>query len=49
MGGASIDPPVKEIKDAGYIEGKSVMLKTIAAGMNETELRDLVTYLRSIK
>lgn len=49
MGGASIDVPVKEIKDAGYIEGKSVMLETIAAGMNETELRDLVTYLRSIK
>lgn len=49
MGGASLDIPVTEIKDAGYVQGKSVMLENIASGMKDSELNDLITYLRSLK
>ena len=49
MGGSEITVPLTDIKKAGYIEGKSVMLENMANGLTDQEMIDLIEYLRVIK
>ncbi|MFD2159384.1 c-type cytochrome [Rubritalea tangerina] len=48
MGGSKVFTPLKDIKKAGYVKGKSVMLENMAAGLSDTDMVDLLSYLRSI-
>jgi len=49
MGGGVLDVPTKDIKDAGYVQGKSVMLESIANDMGDGDLLDFIYYLRTLK
>lgn len=48
MGGVPQVIPIKEIKQAGYIEGQSVM-PNITGGMTPEQIASIVAYLRSVK
>lgn len=48
MGGSTLVVPLEEIKDAGYIKGKSVMLENMSAGLSDQDMVDLLTYIRTI-
>lgn len=41
--------PTKDIKDAGYVQGKSVMLESVANDMGDGDLLDFIYYLRTLK
>ncbi len=47
MGGARQVVPIKSIKSAGYIEGKSVM-PDLSGGMTPEQIAGIVAYLRSV-
>jgi putative heme-binding domain-containing protein len=47
MGGANQVVPIKEIKSAGYIEGKSVM-PDITGGMTPEQVASITAYLRTV-
>ena len=49
MGGGKIKISLSDIKQAGYIRGKSVMLENMHAGLQDQEIADLISYLRIIK
>lgn len=49
MGGGSIKVPLTDVKSAGYIQGKSVMLANMASGLSDQDFLDLTAYLRSLK
>ncbi|MGI9242738.1 MAG: PVC-type heme-binding CxxCH protein [Verrucomicrobiales bacterium] len=49
IGGGSTKVPISEIKDAGYIKGKSVMPGSMFEGMGDQDFLDLTTYLQSLK
>jgi putative membrane-bound dehydrogenase-like protein len=49
MGGGTLDIPLVEIKEAGYIQGKSIMPDSITTEMSDQDYLDLISYLRSIK
>ena len=49
MGGATQKVAIKDIKTAGYIKGKSVMLEGMASGLSDQDMIDLLTYLKSMK
>lgn len=49
MGGTKFAIKMDEIKDGGYIEGKSVMLENMAAGLSDQDLLDLSSYIRTIE
>ncbi|MEY5027146.1 MAG: hypothetical protein RLZZ244_2674, partial [Verrucomicrobiota bacterium] len=47
MGGAELLVPPSEIRDAGYIRGKSVMPE-LAGGLTDEQVAELIAYLRSL-
>lgn len=47
MGGVEQKIPLKDIKSAGYIEGKSVM-PNLAGGMTPGQIAGIVSYLRTV-
>ena len=49
MGGTSVKIAINDIKEAGYISGKSVMLENMASGLTDVEMVDLISYIQSIK
>lgn len=49
MGGGSIKIPLSDIKQAGYIKGKSVMLESLTQELGDQDMADLITYLKTIK
>jgi len=49
MGGGEIKVPLSDIKQAGYIKGKSVMLENMHAGLKDQDMADLITYLKTLK
>jgi cytochrome c553 len=48
-GGDTIKVPLTDIKSAGYIQGKFVMLANMANGLSDQDFLDLTAYLRSLK
>jgi putative heme-binding domain-containing protein len=48
MGGVPQVIPVADIKSAGYIAGKSVMLP-LAGGFSDQQIADIAAYLRTIQ
>ncbi len=48
MGGGTRSIPVAEIQNAGYVQGKSVMLP-LAAGLSDGQVADVIRYLKSLK
>ena len=48
MGGGTQNIPLADIKAAGYVQGKSVMLP-LAPGLTDTQLADIVRYLKTVK
>jgi putative heme-binding domain-containing protein len=48
MGGGTKSIPYSAIKSAGYVAGKSVMLP-LAAGLSDTQVADIVRYLKTVK
>ena len=49
MGGGQVKVSLQEIRKAGYIDGKSVMPDTMATGMSDQDILDLMSYLRTLK
>ena len=48
MGGVPQAIPMKSIKSAGYIEGRS-MMPDLTAGMTPEQVASIAAYLRSVK
>lgn len=48
MGGVPQNIPMKDIKDAGYIDGQS-MMPNLTGGMPPEQVASIVAYLRSVK
>lgn len=49
MGGSTIKIPMKDVKEAGYIKNKSVMLEGMMQGLSDKDAVDLLAYLKSLK
>ena len=49
MGGGQLKIPLKEIKKAGYLNGKSVMPENMADGMSDQDFLDLLAHLQTLK
>ena len=49
MGGGKIRVPLKDIKEAGYVRGKSVMIEGMISGMSDEDVIDLIHYIQSVK
>ena len=48
MGGGTQNIPLADIKTAGYVQGKSVMLP-LAPGLTDIQLADIVRFLKTVK
>jgi putative heme-binding domain-containing protein len=48
MGGTAIPVPVAEIREAGYLDGRS-MMPDLTAGMSPEMVGSIVAYLRTVK
>jgi putative heme-binding domain-containing protein len=48
MGGGKLKISLSDIKQAGYINGKSLMLENIHAGLNDQDMGDLISYLHTL-